>query len=229
MRLDKFIANNTQLSRREVLYALRRGAISINGETANNIATKISLDQNICLDGTPITERGGVYLMLHKPAGVVSVSHDSIHPTALDLIDNSENLPLQIAGRLDIDTTGLLLITDDGAWNHQLTAPRSGKQKRYRVHTAEPITEEAITKFAEGVALHNEPRLTRPATLQIIAPTEALVILSEGKYHQVRRMFAAVGNYVIALHREAIGNIELDPALAPGQYRPLSAEEIASV
>lgn len=234
MRLDKYLATNTQLSRREVLYAVRQKAITVNGQVATRAAQKINLSDTICLNDDVIDIRGNVYLMLNKPAGVVSVTRDHQHPTALDLLDfTALNLnpahPLQIAGRLDIDTTGLLLITDDGAWNHRLTAPAAGKLKRYRVQTENPITVDTERQFAEGLMLRNEKQPTLPASLTVLDTHEALLEIREGRYHQVKRMFAATGNRVMGLHREAVGTIELDPSLAPGQYRLLTPGEIDSV
>lgn len=234
MRLDKFLADHTALSRREVQQAVRRGAVSVNTTPATRAAQKLAPGDRVCLHGQVIAPRGPVYLMLHKPAGVVSVTRDAHRPTALDLVSRAQlNLadghPLQVAGRLDLDATGLLLITDDGAWNHRLTAPAAGKYKRYRVRTALPIDPACAQQFAEGMTLRGETRPTRPAQLTLLDSREALLEIREGRYHQVKRMFAATGNCVLALHREAMGAIELDPALAPGQYRPLTPEEIASV
>lgn len=234
IRLDKYLATNTQLSRREVLYAVRQKLITVNGLVATRAAQKIHLSDSICLNEEVIDIRGNVYLMLHKPAGVVSVTRNHQHPTALDLLDfTALNLdrahPLQIAGRLDIDTTGLLLITDDGAWNHRLTAPAAGKLKRYRVHTENPIGADTEKQFADGLMLRNEKQPTLPASLTVLDTHEGLLEIREGRYHQIKRMFAATGNRVIGLHREAVGSIELDLSLAPGQYRPLTPGEIDSV
>ena len=142
-------------------------------------------------------------------------------------LDNAERL--SSVGRLDIDTTGLVLLTDDGRWSHRVTAPRSDCFKRYRLSTAEPIGEEVVEKFARGLFLLAEKQRLIPAQLTLLGEHEALLEIGEGKYHQVKRMFGAVGNAVVALHREAIGAIELDPALAPGEYRALTADEIASI
>lgn len=234
IRLDKYLATNTQLSRREVLYAVRQKLITVNGLVATRAAQKINLSDIICLNEEVIDIRGNVYLMLHKPAGVVSVTRDHQHPTALDLLDfTALNLDrahtLQIAGRLDIDTTGLLLITDDGVWNHRLTAPAAGKLKRYRVQTENPIVADTEKRFADGLMLRNEKQPTLPASLTVLDTHEALLEIREGRYHQIKRMFAATGNRVTGLHREAVGTIELDPCLAPGQYRPLTPGEIDSV
>jgi 16S rRNA pseudouridine516 synthase len=168
--------------------------------------------------------------MLNKPQGVVCANSDAEHPTVFDLIDTRTLHPslrhqLQIAGRLDIDTTGLVLITSDGAWNHAITSPNKVLGKRYRVTTSDPISPEAPALFAQGLLLKQESKLTKPAKLTLLNSHHALLEITEGKYHQVKRMFAAIGNKVIALHREAIGTITLDTALAPSQFRPLTANE----
>jgi 16S rRNA pseudouridine516 synthase len=131
-------------------------------------------------------------------------------------------------GRLDIDATGLVLITDDGDWSHRVTSPRHKVPKSYRVTLENPLSEEAAASLRAGVALRNEPRRCAPAELERLADNVWRVTITEGKYHQVKRMFAAVGNRVLALHRERIGNVALDPELAPGEHRPLTADEIAA-
>jgi len=136
---------------------------------------------------------------------------------------------LHAAGRLDIDTTGLVLLTDDGQWSHRITSPRHHCEKTYRVTLESPISDDTAAQFTAGVQLHNEKSLTKPAQLEVITPTDVRLTLSEGRYHQVKRMFAAVGNRVIELHRERIGDIVLDEDLEPGEYRALTEDEIASI
>ncbi|XNM88129.1 16S rRNA pseudouridine(516) synthase RsuA [Escherichia coli] len=136
---------------------------------------------------------------------------------------------LHAAGRLDIDTTGLVLMTDDGQWSHRITSPRHHCEKTYLVTLESPVADDTAEQFAKGVQLHNEKDRTKPAVLEVITPTQVRLTISEGRYHQVKRMFAAVGNHVVELHRERIGGITLDADLAPGEYRPLTEEEIASV
>ena len=131
-----------------------------------------------------------------------------------------------VAGRLDIDTTGLVLITNDGDWSHRITSPKHNKLKTYLVETQEPITEEALEQLRSGVQLHNEKDLTRPAKAEALATYSLRLSISEGKYHQVKRMLAAVGNKVVELHREQIGNIILDENLASGEYRELKEGEV---
>ena len=229
MRLDKFLSNATDLSRNDVKRLIRAGEVSINDALASGPAMQVTDDDEICIDGSPVTQPQQRYFMMNKPAGVVSANRDRNHPTAIDLIYEHRHQELQIAGRLDIDTTGLLLITDDGQWNHRITSPHSSCPKTYLVEVDEPLAEGLTDKFAGGIGLEGEKRRCLPSTLEITGPTTARLTISEGKYHQVKRMFAAMGNHVTALHRERIGNIVLDEALPPGEYRPLTKEEILSI
>ena len=229
MRLDRFISNATDYSRSQVKHLIREGLIDVNGRTATSAATHIDPADRVTVNGQPIDTPGHRYLMLHKPQGVVSVSKDSKHPTALDLLDEPRPEQLQIAGRLDIDTTGLLLITDDGQWNHRITSPHSGCGKTYEVEVAEPLAPALVKKFADGIWLAGEKRRCLPAELEICGDHSALLTIREGKHHQVKRMFAAMDNRVTRLHRTRVGDILLDPALEPGDYRPLTEEEVKSV
>lgn len=229
MRLDKFLSQYTDHSRSLVQQAIKSGRVLVDGIPAKKGDQKISGDEIITLDGTRIEAFQTRYLMLHKPLGYVCANSDSEYPVVVDLIRLPRWQELQIVGRLDLDTTGLVLLTDDGQWNHRITSPRSECPKTYRVTTANPITTETATLFAAGVQLHGEKMPTRPAQLELISSHEARLKIHEGKYHQVKRMFAAAGNLVVGLHRESIGDIQLDPALAPGEYRALTANEIKSV
>jgi 16S rRNA pseudouridine516 synthase len=188
---------------------------------------------SVTLDGQIIEPPRPRYFMLHKPAGYVSATVDTAHPTALELLRGEpRSLNLQIAGRLDRDSTGLLLLTDDGEWNHRLTSPARECEKVYRVQLRDPLSPQAIAQLEAGILLRGEQRPTRPARVAITDQTDRrqvrLTIL-EGKYHQVKRMFAATGNLVLGLHRESIGGIMLDPDLGPGEYRPLTATEVQSI
>ncbi len=228
MRIDKFIGNNSDLSRTLIHVAIKRGLVTCNGETINK--TNASMDDSdvIILNGEIITATQTRYIMLHKPAGYVCANTDSEHPTVLDLIDIPRKESLQIAGRLDLDTTGLVLLTDDGQWNHLLTSPNKSCSKCYFVTTTDSISDATASMFAEGVLLRGETKLTLPAHLTLVNSHQARLEIKEGKYHQVKRMFAAAGNNVIALHRESIGNILLDAQLNPGEYRHLTDIEISS-
>ncbi|HCS65815.1 MAG TPA: 16S rRNA pseudouridine(516) synthase RsuA [Cellvibrio sp.] len=229
MRLDKFLSQNSDSSRSLIQQAIKAGRVSVNDVIAKKGDQKLRGDEIITLDGKQVEAFQTRYLMLHKPLGYVCANSDSDYPVVVDLIRLPRWQELQIVGRLDIDTTGLVLLTDDGQWNHRITSPRHECDKVYRVTTADPISAETAALFAAGVQLHSEKSLTRPAQLELITSHEARLTIHEGKYHQVKRMFAAAGNLVVALHRESIGSIQLDPALAPGEYRALTADEIKSV
>ncbi|MFL0797648.1 MAG: 16S rRNA pseudouridine(516) synthase RsuA [Cellvibrionaceae bacterium] len=229
MRLDKFISNSTGISRSNVKKLLKAGAITINRDEAKDPAYHVQDYDEVLLDGEPVQTPAPRYFMLNKPVGYVSALKDGNHATVMELIDEPLKDKLRIVGRLDIDTTGLLLITDDGQWLHRITSPKHDCSKRYYALTANDIDPNAVDKFAKGILLEGERNSTKPASLEIIYSNEARLTISEGKYHQVKRMFAATGNRVEELHREAIGAIELDPELEPGEYRPLTQAEIESV
>ena len=226
MRLDKYLSHATPLSRNDARKAIKAGRVRINNNPAASHSQTITLSDCITLDDTPLQLPGNRYLMLNKPAGFICATEDSEHPTIVDLIKEPRRQELHAAGRLDKDTTGLVLLTDDGHWSHRVTSPSKDIFKRYRVTLAEPLTESAAQTLCNGLLLNGESHPTRPAKLEWIHPQEILLSISEGKYHQVKRMLAAVGNHVIALHREAIGAIELDASLQPGHYRPLTDAEI---
>ncbi|WP_250462439.1 16S rRNA pseudouridine(516) synthase RsuA [Microbulbifer litoralis] len=229
MRLDKAVSQVTDLSRSDVKKAARAERITVNDLVVTDAAAQIADSDLVCLDGEPLQEPGPRYIMLHKPLGYVSATKDSEHPTVLDLLDEPNKHKLHIAGRLDIDTTGLVLLTDDGQWSHRITSPRHHCDKTYYAHLAERIGDDAAEKFARGIWLDNEKKRTKPAKLEILYANEVRLTIGEGRYHQVKRMFAALGNRVLELHRERIGDILLDEELEPGDYRFLTAEEIASV
>ena len=229
MRLDKFLSQNSDTSRSLIQQAIKAGRVSINDVVAKKGDQKLQGDEIITLDEKIVEAFKTRYLMLHKPLGYVCANSDSDYPVVVDLIRLPRWQELQIVGRLDIDTTGLVLLTDDGQWNHRITSPRHECDKTYRVTTANPISNETAALFSAGVQLHGEKNPTRPAQLELISSHEARLQIHEGKYHQVKRMFAAAGNHVVALHRESIGKIQLDSALAPGEYRALTMEEIKSV
>ncbi len=228
-RLDQFIATSTELSRKEAKRAISAGRVHLDGQPCKSATTKISATVEVTLDGQPCNLPGERYLMLNKPAGVVSATRDSDHPTALDLLPSDMAHTLHIAGRLDMDTTGLLLLTTDGQWSHRLTSPRVECPKTYRVSLSDPLTTEAARQLEQGLLLRNDPSPTRPAQVRMVEDKVIELTISEGRYHQVKRMLAAVGNHVEALHRSRIGSIALDPTLAPGEFRELTAEEVASV
>jgi 16S rRNA pseudouridine516 synthase len=228
MRLDRFLSKRPEFSRQDVRRLLLERRVHVDGRVPDNGLHEINAFSTIELDGQ-VLQQGypARYLMLHKPAGVVSATIDPQHRTVLDLLAEAERADLHIAGRLDGNTTGLLLLTNDGQWSRRLTLPGSKLPKVYHVETAEPIGAEYVQTFARGIYFAFEDLTTQPAQLEILDSHSARLTLTEGRYHQVKRMFGHFRNRVTRLHRESIGPIRLDPRLQPGQYRPLSAEEIA--
>lgn len=224
MRLDYFLAHATGLTRKQVKQLISSGAVTVDG-TARPKAGLLLRGETVWLHGETVQLPGEQYLMLHKPAGVVCSTDDPQHPSVLTLLPPALRRTLRIVGRLDIDTTGLLLLTTDGQWSHRITSPRSHCPKRYRAVLADPLDEHALQRLREGLVLRDDPTPTRPAQAQLLDAQTLLLTLTEGRYHQVKRMLAAVGNRVLALHREAIGDIELDASLQPGEWRALTAEE----
>jgi len=228
MRLDRYLANNTSFSRKKVKAALKNGHVLVDGAIATDQSQHISPSNNIEFFGQLITERGPGYFMLFKPDGVVCANRDKNFPTVFDLIDE-EHPGLHTAGRLDIDTTGLVLVTGDGGWSHRITSPKYQCAKVYRVSTAEIVTGQMIQKLETGVYIGQEKKRTAPAQVELVTEDQILLSITEGRYHQVKQMLSAVGNAVESLHRERIGTIELDGHLHPGDYRPLTKAEIDSV
>ncbi len=232
MRLDKYICECTQLTRSLATQALRNKLVTVNGDMVKSGSTKISVgDDAVCLEGQALVlHQGFRYYMMHKPAGMVCANTDFDHPIVFDIMyDEPAIHKLHTVGRLDLDTTGLLLITDDGKWSHFITSPKHHKTKTYRVWLAEELIDNAEQQFKEGILLRGEKDLTQPAELERLSHTEVLVTLHEGKYHQVKRMFAALGNHVEGLHRERIGDLALDEDLGEGEYRELTPEEVTSL
>jgi len=229
MRLDKFICQSTNLTRTLAKREIARGNVKIAGEVVRKSDYKVTEDMDVFLSGTSLSQRPPRYIMLHKPIDTVCSTVDEEHQSVISLIEADKRNELHIAGRLDVDTTGLVLITDDGQWSHRVTSPKRDCSKRYRVQLAEPIAETAIADFNAGIQLRSEDKPCLPAKLEILSPQEVLLTIQEGKYHQVKRMFASQGNCVVGLHREQIGEIELDPALELGEWRYLTAEEAASI
>lgn len=231
MRLDKFVSASTGLSRKEAGRVIRAQEIEVNGEVCRKAATVVGQNDQVSWLGQALQLIGKRYLMLHKPEGVVSGSDDPIHPSVFVLIDEPKLETIHCVGRLDVDSTGLLLLTDDGQWSHFITSPKHHCEKTYQARLADPLDETQANKireaFAQGVMLKGEETPTQSAQFTLLAPDLAELTITEGRYHQVKRMFAAMGNKVIALHRTRIGGLMLDSKLEPGEYRHLTDEEVA--
>lgn len=229
LRLDKYMADMGVGSRSEIKVWIRKGRVKVGGVVCNKPETKVSpyLD-DVTFDDTRISYVKYVYYMLHKPVGVVSATMDNVSQTVLDLIKDKQGKELFPVGRLDKDTEGLLLITNDGDLAHQLLAPKKHVDKVYYAKVNGRVTEEDAKAFAEGVDI-KEKSLTLPAKLHIIKSDENSEIeltIQEGKFHQVKRMFEAVGKEVIYLKRLSMGGLTLDEKLLPGEYRELTSEEV---
>ncbi|MCK2044017.1 16S rRNA pseudouridine(516) synthase RsuA [Chromohalobacter sp. TMW 2.2308] len=235
MRLDRFLSESTELTRSLAKKALHRGEVEVDGDVIKNAAFKLGEEQDVRWMGAPLALVGVRYLMLNKPTGYECTTRPGRYPSAVELLDVTKRERLHIAGRLDVDTTGLVLITEDGQWSHRLTSPKRRCDKHYLVTLAQPLMEDAEDRLAAGLMLEKEDKPTLPARLERL-PTrdedefvQARLVIQEGRYHQIKRMFAALGNEVVALHRERIGDIVLDSALAPGEWRELTEAEIASI
>jgi len=228
MRLDKFLAETIGLTRSQAAKVLRQSAVTVNGKIEKSGAVKVSPDDEVCYDGERLTwVENGQYIMLHKPQGYICSHEDGDYPTIYQFFDYPLSARLHSAGRLDVDTTGLVLLTDDGQWSHRITSPKFHCEKTYLVTLADPVEVNYVQACADGILLRGEKEPTKPATLEILDDYNVHLTLSEGRYHQVKRMFAALGNKVVALHRWKIGNVVLDEHLAEGEFCSLTEEEIA--
>ncbi|XKE47335.1 pseudouridine synthase [Halomonas organivorans] len=232
MRLDRFLAETTELTRGLAKKALGRGEVRVNGEVEKQGARHVGEADRVTWNEVPLALVGVRHIMLHKPAGVECTARRGLYPRAVDLIDLPKAERLQPVGRLDVETTGLLLLTDDGQWSHRVTSPRRACAKVYLATLARPLEGDAAdgakAAFAKGIRLEGEEVPTRPAELTLLDARHARLTITEGRYHQVRRMFAAVGNHVEALHRESVGPLVLDADLAPGEWRELDDAEVAA-
>ena len=225
-RLDKIISATGKKSRREVREIVRQGRVLVDGKPAPAADMKVDPQTAvILLDGEPLGYEKFTYVMLHKPAGVLTATEDRRQETVLDLLPPElRRRALSPVGRLDKDTEGLLLLTNDGQLAHRLLSPKSHVDKVYYARVDGALEPGDIAAFAAGMTLGDGLECL-PAGLEILSPTEALVTLREGKFHQVKRMLAARGKPVLYLKRLSMGRLRLDPALAPGAWRMLTEEE----
>lgn len=229
MRLDKFIADSTELTRSLAAKAVRQKRVLVNDELPRTASLQVTEEDQITLDGDALSLNTGLrYFVMNKPQGYICANRDSLNPLVFDLLTGiTKKQKLHTVGRLDIDTSGLLFITDDGQWSHQLTSPRRKIAKTYRAWLAEDLRTDAEALFKQGVELEDDPTPTLPAELERINDQEVLLTIYEGRYHQVKRMFAALGNAVVKLHRERIGGLTLQQLnVNEGEFRELSDEEL---
>lgn len=228
-RLDRFLAQYCQISRKNVRLILAQNRVSINGSVAHDIDEIIDTFSHITLDGAVIQANSAHYIMLSKPIGVVCATRDEKHKTVVDLLEYPFKRELHIVGRLDLNTSGLVLLTNDSRWSERLTQPEKKVTKRYIVSLQNKLSEEYITAFANGMYFAFENLTTKPARLTILSDYQAQVELVEGRYHQIKRMFGRFQNTVTALHRCAIGNLQLDSQLALGSSRMLTQNEVNDI
>ena len=240
MRLEKFICKSTELTKREAVQEILAGHILVNDVIVLEESTQVHENNIITLNGQRLKPRPFRYLLMHKPANTICSNADGDYPSLFNQLDidgvhGLSRDELHIAGRLDVDTTGLVLITDEGRWTYNITRPDKDCKKVYRVGLSYGISENKIAslveRFKQGIQLQGEQGLTKPALLEVLPSTkkesrEVLLTITEGKYHQVKRMFAAVGNRVLSLHREKIGEVQLD--VEEGHWRFLTAHEVSS-
>lgn len=225
-RLDKFISSRTALSRKEAQKAIRDSRVTVNGAAVCTVDVKIDTDgETVTLDGKALTCQKYVYYMMYKPSGVVSATEDRTERTVLDILPPElRRGGLFPAGRLDKDTTGLLIITNDGDYAHRMLSPKKHVVKRYIATLDKEPDESAVQRFADGIVL-GDGTVCKSSKAELLGGNRAAVEISEGKYHQVKRMFAALGYHVEALERVRIGSLELDRRLSPGEVREMSGEE----
>lgn len=225
MRLDRYVSQATGASRSQARQMIRRGQVSVAGVVTKDAAAAVAETAAILCAGEALSLPRPLYLMMHKPCGLLSATEDREQVTVLSLLPAGLAARVRLVGRLDKDTSGLLLLTDDGAWSHRIASPRHIVSKTYLAELAEPLVDTAEDRLAQGVMLRSESEPTKPARLERLSATRVRLTISEGRYHQVRRMFAALGNRVLSLHRERIGDVVLDASLAAGEWRELTADE----
>ena len=234
-RLDRFISAQLSINSRDVKLILAQKRIVVDGNIASDTQQLVDEFSHVIFDDKVLQANISRYIMMNKPIGVVSATKDEQHKTVIDLLADTnllgkeERENLHIVGRLDLNSSGLLLLTNDGRWSRRLTSPEKKITKLYRVTVENPITEDYIQAFAEGMYFAFEDITTRPVKLDIISDYVAELSLVEGRYHQIKRMFGRFRNPVLELHRMAIGNLLLDPELAPGQSRMLDQDEVSNI
>ena len=229
MRLDKFLCDTAGLTRTEAKNAVKKGQIAVNGQVQKAADFKVKeTTDTVTFQGRLLSYAAFHYYMLHKPAGVITATEDKKESTVMDILREEKVKNLFPVGRLDKDTEGLLLITDDGELAHNLLSPKKHVDKEYLVKVRDSISEEDCRKLSEGVDIGDE-KPTAPAKVERVAEKEILLTIREGRFHQVKRMLQAVGNEVLYLKRLSMGSLRLPKDLEKGAYRPLSEEEIYKI
>ena len=234
MRLDKYLADMGIGTRSEIKTQLRKGNVTVDGIVIKDAGFQVPEDSSVTFCKEEVTYEAFVYYMLNKPAGVISASKDPTQPTVIDLITEQKRTDLSPVGRLDKDTEGLLLITNDGLLAHRLLSPRHHVDKVYYARINGIVTDQETTAFSRGLPI-DESFTAMPADLKILHTdqdrqvSDIMITIREGKFHQIKRMFQAVGMEVLYLKRIRMGSLVLDPLLAPGEYRRLTNEEVQSL
>lgn len=229
MRLDKYLTYALSLSRNDSRKLIKSKRITVNDKEVYKNDLYLNDGDYVKLDGEIIVYKEFIYLMMNKPAGYVCANTDNLHKTVFELINEFEKYNLFTVGRLDIDTTGLLLITNNGSFAHKLTSPKYECEKKYYVETDINFNEEDINKMLNGLVLYEEkdkPFVSKPAKLEIIEKNKGYITITEGKYHQVKKLCKACGKTVTSLKRVSIGDLKLDENLELGTYRELTDEEL---
>lgn len=235
-RIDRLLSSMGYGSRREMAQLARAGGLTLDGKAIDDVSARIALSpdlpERMRVAGAPLDPLQGLVMLINKPLGM-TCSHKEDGRLIYDLLParwRARDPAISTVGRLDKQTSGLLLMTDDGDLLHRIISPRRHVLKTYRAQLARPLTGTEGALFASGtLILEGEDKPLAPASLRVLSPQEALLSVTEGRYHQVRRMFAAAGNHVEALHRESLGGLRLDPDMGPGDWRLLSAAEIARI
>lgn len=226
IRLDRYLADMGKGSRSQIRQAAKKGRIQVNGRTEMQTDRKVDpMADQVCMDGRPVSYQTLEYFMLYKPKNVVSATEDSRYRTVIDLLEGENRRDLFPVGRLDRDTEGLLLLTNDGELAHQLLSPRRHVDKTYFVRITGQLPADAAWQMEAGLTLKDQTCL-QPARLTILTEDEVLLTIHEGKFHQVKRMFEALGCRVVDLKRLSMGTLVLDETLRPGEYRRLTDEEL---
>lgn len=229
MRLDRFLSEMNVGTRSRVKALIRQGLVEVNGVSVKNADTQVDeIADRITFKGQLLRYRKYIYYMLNKPKGVVSATHDNTARTVVSLLGSDARDDIFPVGRLDKDSTGLLLLTNDGDLAHLLLSPKKHVDKTYQVTVEHPLKEEDVIKLEQGVDIGDE-RTTLPARVSVVDENTVLITIQEGRFHQIKRMLQAVDNHVLALKRIAFGSLQLDQTLQPGTYRELTLEEIADL
>ncbi len=229
MRLDKFLCQVKNMTRTEAKNYIKKGCVRINDIVVKSADCKVAEEwDHVTLNGEILSFSAFYYYILHKPAGVVTATRDNTCKTVMDLLKDAPGKDLFPVGRLDKDTEGLLLITNDGALSHKLLSPKKHVDKTYLVKSSNPVSKDDVRRLCEGVDIGDE-KPTLPAKVEILSETELLLTIREGRFHQIKRMLQAVNNEVIYLKRLSMGPLHLPDGLEKGTYRPLSEEELMSL